>query len=69
MQEKFAAEVNSKSDFYEILGVERTATEDQLKKAYRKVSSPPWLEKLMMTIAAKRPLVFLDAYRFVVMDP
>ena len=37
-QEKFAAEVNSKSDFYDILGVERTATEDQLKKAYRKLA-------------------------------
>jgi len=34
-----AAEIGRKKDFYDILGVERTATEDQLKKAYRKVSS------------------------------
>jgi len=31
-------EIRAKKDFYKILGIERDATEDQIKKAYRKVS-------------------------------
>ena len=37
VQEKLAAEIQAKEDFYDILGVERTATEADLKKSYRKV--------------------------------
>ena len=37
-EEKLAATIKKKTDFYDILGVERTATEDQLKKAYRKLA-------------------------------
>jgi len=38
LQENFAAVIKGKKDFYDILGVERTAQEAELKKAYRKVS-------------------------------
>lgn len=37
--EELAATFKTKSNFYDILGVEKDATEDQLKKAYRKVSA------------------------------
>lgn len=36
--EELAASLNAKTNFYDILGVEKDATEDQLKKSYRKVS-------------------------------
>lgn len=36
--EELAATFKTKSNFYDILGVEKDATEDQLKKAYRKLA-------------------------------
>jgi len=35
---KLKARENARKDYYKILGVEKTATEDDLKKAYKKLA-------------------------------
>lgn len=37
IQEELCIKLLSKKDYYEILGIEKTSTEEEIKKAYRKV--------------------------------
>jgi len=46
----------SKRDFYDILGVDKNASEAELKKAYRKVATNITLIKTQMMLVRKKSL-------------